>query len=177
MANRIAVIAGDGIGVDVTVEALKVLDAVRSVDGLDLDVIEMDYGADRYLRDGVTMPEEQVQEFRDSYDAILVGALGDPRVPDMVHARDILLGLRFKLDLFINFRPIRLLDDRLCPLKGKGPDDVRFDVFRENTEGLYVGMGGIFKKGTADEIAIQEDVNTRKGVERIIRRADLVVKN
>ena len=171
MAKRIAVIAGDGIGVDVTVEALKALEAVRDVDGLDLEIVEMPYCADHYLETGVTMPEEQVAEFRESYDAIFLGALGDPRVPDMTHARDILLGLRFKLDLFINFRPVRLFDESLCPLKGKGPDDLRFDVFRENTEGLYVGMGGIFKKGTPDEIAIQEDVNTRKGVERIIRAA------
>ncbi len=171
MSKRIAVIAGDGIGVDVTVEALKALDAIRETDDLDLEWVEMPYGADHYLATGVTMPEEQVDEFRESYDAIFVGALGDPRVPDMTHARDILLGLRFKLDLYMNFRPVRLFDEALCPLKGKGPDDVRFDVFRENTEGLYVGMGGIFKKGTADEVAIQEDVNTRKGVERIIRAA------
>ena len=171
MSKRIAVIAGDGIGVDVTVEALKALDAIRETDDLDLEWVEMPYGADHYLATGVTMPEEQVDEFRESYDAIFVGALGDPRVPDMTHARDILLGLRFKLDLYMNFRPVRLFDEALCPLKGKGPDDVRFDVFRENTEGLYVGMGGIFKKGTPDEIAIQEDVNTRKGVERIIRAA------
>ena len=171
MTKRIAVIAGDGIGVDVTREALKALDAARSVDGLDLEWVEMPYGAEHYLATGVTMPEEQVAELRQDYAAILVGALGDPRVPDMVHARDILLGLRFKLDLYINFRPVRVLDPALCPLKGRGPDDLRFDVFRENTEGLYVGIGGIFKKGTPDEVALQEDVNTRKGVERILRAA------
>ena len=100
-----------------------------------------------------------------------MGALGDPRVPDMRHARDILLGTRFKLDLFINLRPIRCFHDRLSPLKKHGAADIDFVVFRENTEGLYVGMGGIFKQGTPDEIAVQEDVNTRKGVERIIRAA------
>ncbi|TDI92657.1 MAG: 3-isopropylmalate dehydrogenase, partial [Caldithrix sp.] len=130
-----------------------------------------DYGADRYLKDGTTMPEDQVEDFRNNYDAVFIGALGDPRVPDMAHARDILLGLRFKLDLFVNYRPVKLTDSRLCPLKDKTEEDIDFVVFRENTEGLYVGMGGLFKKGTPDEIAIQEDVNTRKGVERIIRYA------
>jgi len=167
----VAVIPGDGIGVDVTAEVLKVLDAARLAHGLDLDWTPFDYGAERYLATGVTLPDERVAEFAEEYDAVFVGALGDPRVPDMVHARDILLGLRFKLDLYINFRPVRLLDARLWPLKDKGPEDVCFDVFRENTEGLYVGVGGIFKQGTPDEIAIQEDVNTRNGVERIIRAA------
>ena len=171
MPHRIAVIPGDGIGVDVTVEALKVLAAVRSRRGLDLEWTQLDYGAERYLATGVTLPDELVDELAETYDAILLGAFGDPRVPDMRHARDILLGLRFKLDLYINFRPVRLLDARLCPLKGKGPDDVHFDVFRENTEGLYAGLGGIFKRGTPDEIAVQEDINTRKGVERIVRAA------
>ncbi len=102
---------------------------------------------------------------------MFVGALGDPRVPDNRHARDILLGTRFELDLYVNYRPVRLLDERLCPLKGRGPSDVNFVVFRENTEGLYVGIGGRFKAGTDDEIAIQEEVNTYKGVHRIIRHA------
>ncbi len=106
---------------------------------------------------------------RDEFDAICVGALGDPRVPDNRHARDILLGTRFALDLYINFRPVKLLDDRLCPLKDRGAKDVNFVVFRENTEGLYVGIGGRFKAGTPDEIAIQEEINTYKGVHRIIR--------
>ena len=169
--KRIAVIPGDGIGIDVTVEAIKVLDAIREKHGLDIEVKDFDYGAERYLRDGTTMPDEQVEDFRSNYDALYIGALGDPRVPDMAHARDILLGLRFKLDLFVNYRPIKLTDQKLCPLKNKTEADIDFVVFRENTEGLYVGMGGIFKKGTPDEIAIQEDVNTRKGVERIIRYA------
>lgn len=169
--KKIAVIPGDGIGIDVTHEAMKVVEAVQKVYGLPFKLTHFDYGAERYLRDGTTMPEEQVQEFREQFDAIFIGALGDPRVPDMTHARDILLGLRFKLDLFVNYRPVKLMHPRLCPLKDKSEDDVNFVVFRENTEGLYVGMGGIFKKGTPDEVAIQEDVNTRKGVERIIRYA------
>lgn len=150
---------------------MKVLDMIQKIYALPLDVKHFDYGADRYLRDGTTMPEEQVKDFRNHYDAVFIGALGDPRVPDMTHARDILLGLRFKLDLFVNYRPVKLTNARLCPLKNKTVEDIDFVVFRENTEGLYVGMGGIFKKGTPDEIATQEDVNTRKGVERIIRYA------
>ena len=169
--KKIAVIPGDGIGIDVTHEAMKVLEVIRNIYNLPLDVKHFDYGADRYLKDGTTMPEDQVEDFRNNYDAVFIGALGDPRVPDMAHARDILLGLRFKLDLFVNYRPVKLTDSRLCPLKNKTEEDIDFVVFRENTEGLYVGMGGLFKKGTPDEIAIQEDVNTRKGVERIIRYA------
>ncbi len=169
--KKIAVIPGDGIGIDVTHEAMKVLEVIRNIYNLPLDVKHFDYGADRYLKDGTTLPEDQVEDFRNNYDAVFIGALGDPRVPDMAHARDILLGLRFKLDLFVNYRPVKLTDSRLCPLKDKTEEDIDFVVFRENTEGLYVGMGGLFKKGTPDEIAIQEDVNTRKGVERIIRYA------
>lgn len=169
--KEIAVIPGDGIGIDVTHEAMKVLECVQKIHDLPLNIKHFDYGADRYLKDGTTMPEEQVLEFKDDYDAIFIGALGDPRVPDMTHARDILLGLRFKLDLFVNYRPVKLTTPKLCPLKNKTEKDVDFVVFRENTEGLYVGMGGIFKKGTPDEIATQEDLNTRKGVERIIRYA------
>ena len=169
--KKIAIIPGDGIGIDVTHEAMKVLEVIQNTYNLPLDVKHFDYGADRYLKDGTTMPEDQVEDFRNNYDAVFIGALGDPRIPDMAHARDILLGLRFKLDLFVNYRPVKLTDARLCPLKDKTEEDIDFVVFRENTEGLYVGMGGIFKKGTPDEIAIQEDVNTRKGVERIIRYA------
>jgi 3-isopropylmalate dehydrogenase len=169
--KKIAIIPGDGIGVDVTREAIKVLETVQNLYALPLDIKHFDYGAERYLKDGTTMPEEQVEDFRNNYHAIFLGALGDPRVPDMTHARDILLGLRFKLDLFVNYRPVKLTAPKLCPLKDKTPEDVDFVVFRENTEGLYVGLGGNFKKGTPDEIAIQEDVNTRKGVERIIRYA------
>ncbi len=171
MSGRtIAVVPGDGIGVDVTREALKVLKAVDEVVGAGFRFSEYDYGAERYLSTGVTLPPGALEEFR-QHDAILMGAFGDPRVPDMKHAADILLGTRFGLDLYANIRPVRLLDDRLCPLKGRTRADVDFVVFRENTEGLYVGMGGRFKKDTPDEIAVQEDVNTRKGVERIIRCA------
>ncbi len=108
---------------------------------------------------------------RDDFQAVLLGALGDPRVPDNAHIRPILLGIRFELDLYVNYRPVRLLDDRLCPLKDRSTADVNFVVFRENTEGAYVGVGGRFKAGTTDEIAIQEEINTFKGVNRIIRHA------
>jgi 3-isopropylmalate dehydrogenase len=168
--RRLAILPGDGIGIDVTREAVKVIEAVAEVSGVQLALDSFDYGAERFLKTGETLPDAVLEEFR-NYDAIFMGALGDPRVPDMRHARDILLGTRFKLDLYINLRPIRCLDNRLCPLKGFEAADIDFVVFRENTEGLYVGLGGIFKKGTADEIAVQEDVNTRKGVERIIRAA------
>src|SRR5436309_10910049 len=170
MSFKIAVVPGDGIGVEVTREAVKVLRAVDRLFEIGLDFEEFDFGAERYLRTGVAMPPGAMDRFR-TYDAIFMGAFGDPRVPDMRHAAEILLGTRFQLDLYANLRPVRCLADRLCPLKGRTKQDVDFVVFRENTEGLYVGMGGIFKKGSPDEIAIQEDVNTRKGVERIIRHA------
>jgi 3-isopropylmalate dehydrogenase len=170
-AARIAVIPGDGIGKEVTPEALKVLKTVTAATGRSMEFVEFDWGADKYLREGVSLPDGAVEMLRDEFDAILFGALGDPRVPSNQHAADILLGLRFKLDLYVNARPVELLHQRLTPLQGRTEKDIRLMVFRENTEGLYVGVGGFFKKGTADEIAVQEDVNSRKGVERIIRFA------
>jgi len=169
--TKIAVIPGDGIGIDVTAEAVKVLRVANEKFHLGLTLEELDYGAERYLRDGTTLPAGEIERFRREFSAVYLGALGDPRVPDMRHGREILLAMRFELDLFINLRPVRCLSDSLCPLKGKTAKDIDFTVFRENTEGLYVGVGGIFKKGTPDEVAINEDVNTRKGVERIIRAA------
>jgi 3-isopropylmalate dehydrogenase len=168
-AARIAVIPGDGIGAEVTPQAVRVLKAVTASAKRPLEFIEFDWGADKYLREGVTLPLGAVEMLRDEFDAILFGALGDPRVPSNQHAADILLGLRFKLDLYVNARPVELLHDRLTPLRDRSVKDIRLMVFRENTEGLYVGVGGFFKKGTPDEIAVQEDVNSRKGVERIIR--------
>jgi 3-isopropylmalate dehydrogenase len=168
---RIAVIPGDGIGKDVTAEAVKVVRAAAGVFGRQIDLEMLPYGADYYLETGISLPPGGYTMLRDEFDAIFIGALGDPRVPDMRHARDILLGTRFELDLYVNHRPVRLLDERLCPLKGRGPGDVDFVVFRENTEGLYVNIGGRFKAGTEDEIAMQEEVNTYKGVHRIIRHA------
>ncbi len=170
-SQRIAVLPGDGIGVDVTVEALKVLEAAAERWQLPLELVELPWNADRYLETGETLPEGALEELQSEYSAILIGAYGDPRVPDMKHAGDILLGIRFGLDLYINFRPIRLYDERLCPLKGKSKQDIDFVVFRENTEGAYVGVGGQFKRGTPDEVAIQESIYSRKGTERIVRAA------
>jgi 3-isopropylmalate dehydrogenase len=162
---RIAVIPGDGIGKDVIAEAVKVLDIVG---GLHLE--SLPWSADYYLQSGMTIPPDGYDTLR-SFDAILIGALGDPRVPGNQHARDILLGTRFELDLYVNYRPVRLLDDRLCPLKNRTRKDVNFVVFRENTEGMYVSIGGRFKANTEDEVAIQEEINTYKGVHRIVRHA------
>jgi 3-isopropylmalate dehydrogenase len=168
---RIAVIPGDGIGKEVTPQAVKVIKAVAEASHRQLEFVELDWSADKYLLEAVTLPPGAVEMLRDEFDAILFGALGDPRVPSNQHAADILLGLRFKLDLYVNARPVELLDDRLTPLRDRSEKDIRIMVFRENTEGLYVGVGGVFKEGTPDEIAVQEDVNSRKGVERIIRYA------
>jgi len=168
---RIAVIPGDGIGIDVTAEAVKVVRAVGRVFGRTFDLEMLPYGADYFLQTGISLPPNGYAMLRDQFDAIYIGALGDPRIPDMRHARDILLGTRFELDLYVNHRPVRLLDERLCPLKNRGPEDVDFVVFRENTEGVYVNVGGRFKAGTPDEIAVQEEINTFKGVHRIVKHA------
>ncbi len=171
MPPKLAVIAGDGIGPEVVREALKVLEAVEAVHHPGITVETLPYGADHYLSTGITIPPAEMQRLGRDVDAILVGAIGDPRVPGNEHARDILLGMRFQLDLYVNERPARLFDERLTPLKGKTVRDLDLVVFRENTEGLYVSMGGAFKVGTPDEITIAEELNTRKGVERIIRHA------
>jgi len=168
---KLAIVPGDGIGVDVTREAVKVLETLDRRSSLSLELVSFPWSADHYLATGETIPPGAFDDLSRHYDAIFMGAFGDPRVPDMKHAADILLGARFQLDLYVNYRPVRCLDDRLCPLKGYSASDVDFVVFRENTEGSYVGAGGNFKKGTPDEIATQEDISTRKGVERIIRHA------
>ena len=165
--KRIAVIPGDGIGQEVIPQAVRVIQAV----GAAVELSDFDWGADRYLRDQMTVPPDGFAMLGREFDAILVGAFGDPRVKTNIHAKEILLGMRFKMDLYANVRPVRLLDSALCPLKGVEPKDVDFVVLRENTEGVYTDAGGVFKQGTADEIATQEDINTRKGVERIIRYA------
>lgn len=169
--KKIAVVPGDGIGPEVTAEAVKVLRAITAKTGKKLEMAEFDWGAERYLRDGTTLPAGAVQMLRRDFDAILFGAVGDPRVPDNRHMREILLGLRFELDLYVNLRPCLLFDKRLTPLRDRSEADVNFVVVRENTEGLYAGVGGQFRRGTPDEVALQEDVNTRKGVERILRYA------
>jgi len=174
---KIAIIPGDGIGREVTDQAVAVVERAESRFGFSAEKVHFDWGADRYLADGTTLPEGAVEMFLSDYDAILLGAVGDPRVPDNRHAADILLGLRTRLDLYINLRPVKLLHDRLTPLAGRTRADIDFVVLRENTEGMYTFMGGIFKKGTPDEVAIQEEVNTRKGVQRIIEAAfDLAIR-
>jgi 3-isopropylmalate dehydrogenase len=166
-SKRIAVVAGDGIGKEVIPRAVSVIQAT----GAPVEFTEFDWGADRYLKDGTTAPPDGFQMLARDFDAIFVGALGDPRVPTNIHAKEILLGMRFKLDLYANVRPVKLLDESLCPLKNTAPEDINFVVIRENTEGVYMDMGGLFKAGTPDEVATQEDINTRKGVERVIRFA------
>ncbi len=165
--RRVAVIPGDGIGKEVVPQAVKVVQASRAA----VEFTEFDWGADHYLADNTTVPPDGFSMLARDFDAILVGAFGDPRVPSNIHAKEILLGMRFRMDLYANVRPVRLMAASLCPLKGMEPKDVDFVVIRENTEGVYGDVGGVFKPGTPDEVAIQEDINTRKGVERIIRYA------
>lgn len=168
---RIALIPGDGVGSEVMTQAVRVLEVLRDAGVDSLAWEEWDLGADRFLRTGSTITDNEFHSLAEDYDAILLGALGDPRIPSNEHARDILLGLRFRLDLYVNYRPCRLLHPTVSPLKAGGERPMDLRVFRENTEGIYVGMGGNFKEGTPDEVAVQEDLNTRKGVERIIRAA------
>ena len=169
MTRRIAVVPGDGIGPEVIAAGMRVLERVNDARKLDLELVQFGWNADEFLRTGVSIPPGAMDDLRNHYAAVYLGAFGDPRIPDMKHAADILLGMRFQLDLYVNYRPVKLLNERLSPLKGDRKID--FVIFRENTEGAYVGIGGFFKKGTPEEIAVQEDVSTRKGVERIIRYA------
>src|SRR5262245_22118883 len=169
--KRLAVIPGDGIGIDVTRQSMRVLKRVNDVYSAGLEFVEFDWGAEKYLKEGIALPSGALDMFRKDFDAILFGAIGDPRVPDQRHAAEILLALRFGLDLYANVRPVRLFHERLSPLKGVGVDDVNFTVVRENTEGAYVNSGGVFKKGTPDEVATQIEIHTRKGVDRIVEYA------
>ena len=172
--TRVAVIPGDGVGPEVIGVARRALEIAGRATRVGFEFEEFPWGADHYLATGETLPEGAPDRLRAGYDAILLGALGDPRLPDNRHARDILLGLRFRLDLYINLRPARLLHPDLCPLRERPdgrPRAIDLVVFRENTEGAYVGLGGNFKLGTPDEVAINEDLNTYTGVKRIIRAA------
>ena len=168
MERRIAVVGGDGIGPEVVREAVRVGQAAAALHDVAISFDEWDLGAERYLREGISVTEEEKAILINEYDGMLLGALGDARVPDQIHAREILLALRFEADLFINYRPCVLYLPELSPLRDPSPE-LSISVFRENTEGLYTNLGGRFKAGTADEIAIQESVNTYKGVERIVR--------
>jgi 3-isopropylmalate dehydrogenase len=167
-AHRIAVLGGDGIGPEVTREAVLTLRLAAEIEGFSLDLHDYPFGAEHYLKSGETLPASALDELR-GHDAILVGAIGDPRVPVGLLERAIIAGIRFGLDLYVNLRPIKLFAEHLCPIKGKGKQDVDLIVVRENTEDVYVGIGGHFKKGTPDEVALQEMIFTRKGVERVLR--------
>ena len=166
----IAVMGGDGTGPEVVAEGIKVLRAAAAKFDFQLELTDYDYGGDRYLRTGVVLPDDAAERLR-KHDAIFLGAIGHPDVKPGILEKGILLNLRFSLDQYINLRPVILYPNVDTPLKDKGPEDIDFVVVRENTEGLYAGAGGVLKKGTADEVAIQESINTRKGVERCIRYA------
>jgi 3-isopropylmalate dehydrogenase len=166
--KRIAVIPGDGIGPEVVREAVRVIRHLQQTRGLEVELVDFDWGAEKFLREGVTLPDGALEMLSTEFHAILAGAFGDPRVPTNKHAEDILLGMRRGLDLYINLRPVRLLHERLTPLINRKTNEIDFVVFRENTEGAYCAAGGFLKHGTADEIALQDEINTRRGVERII---------
>jgi 3-isopropylmalate dehydrogenase len=167
--RRIAVIGGDGIGPEVTQEAIKVLNASCGEDAFAFE--SLPYCADYTLETGITIPKGELARIEKNYDALLMGALGDPRIPDMRHAVDILLGARRQLDLFINLRPVHLIHEQLCPLKGLKKGDINLVIFRENTEGAYGGLGGSLGTGTKHEVALTEMIATYRGTERIIRAA------
>lgn len=168
---RIAVVAGDGVGPEVTREAVRVLALIREAGLADVSVTAFPWSADHYLATGETLPQGALELLAGEFDAVLAGAFGDPRVPDGRHAHDILLGMRRGLDLYANVRPVWCLEDRLCPLRGRTAREVDFVVVRENTEGAYAGLGGLFRQGTPEELAVEEDLTTRRGVERVLRHA------
>jgi len=168
--HHIAVVAGDGTGPEVVAEGIKALKAVSKKCGFGFDFEEFDVGGEKYLKDGTLLPDSILDELR-GRDAIFLGAIGHPDVKPGILEREVLLRMRFELDLYINLRPVELLPGVDIPLKDKGPEDINFVVVRENTEGLYAGSGGFLKKGTPEEVAVQESINTRKGVERCIRYA------
>jgi 3-isopropylmalate dehydrogenase len=167
---NIAVIPGDGTGPEVVSEGIKVLNAVADKAGFSLNLNSFDFGGDRYLKTGEVLPDSAADDLK-KYDAIFLGAIGHPDVKPGILEKGILLRLRFELDQYINLRPVKLYPGVECPLNDKGPEHIDFVVVRENTEGLYAGAGGFLKKGTPDEVAVQESINTRKGVERCIRYA------
>ncbi len=170
MAYKIAILPGDGTGPEVVQEALKVLQAVATKENFKVDLAYYDLGGERYLKTGETLPDSVIEELK-KFQAIFLGAIGHPQVKSGILEQGILLRLRFALDQYINLRPVKLYPGVLTPLKDKGPEHINFVIIRENTEGLYTGAGGFLKKGTPDEIAVQESINTRKGVERCLRYA------
>jgi 3-isopropylmalate dehydrogenase len=170
MTHNIAIIGGDGIGPEVTEQAVRVLEVAAETGGFDLDFTNYPHGTDHYLETGKLFPETVLEEVR-SKDVVLLGAISDPRVEPGLVERPIIMGMRFGFDLYVNLRPIKLYAEHLCPIKGKVPEDVDIVVIRENTEDVYAGLGGILKKGTPDEVAVAEMIFTRKGCERVIRYA------
>lgn len=168
--HKIAVIGGDGTGPEVVAEGLKVLEVVGKKFGIKYELTHFDFGGDRYLKTGKILEDSEVEGLK-KFDAIFLGAIGHPDVAPGILEKGILLKARFGLDQYINLRPVKLYENVWTPIKDKGPEDIDFVVVRENTEGLYVGTGGNLKKGTKDEVAIQDSINTRKGVERCIRYA------
>jgi len=173
---KIAVIGGDGTGPEVTVEALKVLEAIAAKEGFAFDRTELNYGGERYLKTGKVLEDDELEDLR-KYDGIFLGAVGHPEVKPGILEKGLLLKIRFGLDQYINLRPVKLYPNVDTPLKGKGPADIDFVVVRENTEGLYVGEGEFQNKGTKDEVALQVSRNTRKGVERCVRYAFEFARN
>jgi 3-isopropylmalate dehydrogenase len=167
---RIAVIGGDGVGPEVTAQGLRVLAQAAKLFDFAYETTEFPFGSEHYLATGELLPEGQLDRFR-AFDAILLGAIGDPRLPPGLVERGVIAAIRFGLDLYINLRPIKLYAEHLCPIKGKTPADVDMVVVRENTEDLYTGMGGYFKRGTPDEVVIANQIFTRKGCERAVRYA------
>jgi 3-isopropylmalate dehydrogenase len=163
---RLGLIAGDGIGPEVTAEALKALRAA----GLTPEIVEFDLGADRYLRTGEVLTDAEVEALRGT-DAVLLGAVGDPRVKPGILERELLLRLRFDLDLYVNLRPVKLAEGVQTPLADRGPKDIDMVVVRENSESVYAGAGGVLAKGTPREVATQDSINTRSGVDRVLRYA------
>ncbi len=176
MTYKIAVVAGDGIGPEVIDEGLKVLHCVAEMQGFNFETKDYPWGAEHYLKTGETHPESAYSEYREM-DAILLGAIGDPRIEVGLLEREIIAGIRFTLDLFVNLRPIKCLADHICPIKDKKASDIDMIVVSENTEGAYSQVGGIFKKNTQDEVAIAEMIYTRRGVERVIRYAFEIAKD
>lgn len=168
---KVALLPGDGIGTEVIAAALHVLEVAAKKYNFALQTKWFDLGAERYLRSGDTLPDADFASLRDDFDAILLGAFGDPRVPSNIHAKEILLGLRQRLDLYVNLRPVKLFDERLCPLKNVGPAALDMAIVRENTESVYVGIGGSFKFGTPDEVAQNTMLSTRKGADRLLKFA------
>ncbi len=167
---KIAVLPGDGTGLEQVTEGLKVLEAAKNKFGFKMETVHYDLGGERYLRSGDILPESVLEELKQC-DAIFLGAIGHPDVKPGILEKGLLLQLRFQLDLYVNLRPVKLFPGVSTPLKDKGPQDIDFVVVRENTEGLYAGAGGFLRKGTAQEVAVQESVNTRFGVERCLRYA------